>query len=115
MDIPCLNADTSRKFHILSLSYLPNRFLSFDIDPDDGLRGIVDAPSLFNMDLKRLLAFLLNPSLRTSPSASAWTLSASNLVLSLAISTKQLEKISNGMQPYGRKSDDAGVQCNSSK
>ena len=115
MDMPCLHADTSRKFSILSLSDLPNRFLSFDIDPDDDVLEIVDAPSLFNMDLNRLLAFLLNPSLRISPSASAWTLSASNLVFSLAISAKQLEKISNGMQPYGRKSDDAGVQCNSSK
>ncbi len=100
MDIPCLNAYMSRKFPILSLSNLPNCFLFFDIHPDDGLLGIVDALSLFNMDLKCPLAFLLNPSLRTSPSASAWTLSASNLVLSLAISTKQLEKISNGMQPY---------------
>lgn len=57
MDMPCLNADTSRKFPIFSLSDLPNRFLSFDIDPDDDVLEIVDAPSLFNMDLNRLLAF----------------------------------------------------------
>ena len=57
MDMPCLHADTSRKFSILSLSDLPNRFLSFDIDPDDDVLEIVDAPSLFNMDLNRLLAF----------------------------------------------------------
>jgi hypothetical protein len=57
MDMPCLNADTSRKLSILSLSDLRNRFLSYDIDPNDDVLEIITAPSLFNMDLNRLLAF----------------------------------------------------------
>ena len=57
MDMPCLNADTLRKFPILSISDLRNRFLSYVFDPNDDVLEIVDAPSLFNMDLNRLLAF----------------------------------------------------------
>ncbi len=37
MDVPCLHADTPRKFPILSFSNLTNCFLSFGINPDDGM------------------------------------------------------------------------------
>jgi hypothetical protein len=70
------------------------------MDPNDDTLCNVDVANLFNMEVNLLLAFLLIPRARKSPSAIACVLSASIRVFSLAMSGKHFLKISNGMHPY---------------